>query len=75
MPPKAAAIALKQRVKLYKGDWVGVVAEGAKLISAAAQNRHKRFFALYVWCRQLVRKRIIGHFPHYLEQIGMIENR
>ncbi len=29
---KAAAIALKQRVKLHKGDWAGVIAEGAKLI-------------------------------------------
>ncbi|WP_428664657.1 RagB/SusD family nutrient uptake outer membrane protein [Runella sp.] len=33
---KAAAIALKQRVKLHKGDWAGVIAEGAKLIPAAA---------------------------------------
>ena len=33
---KAAAIALKQRVKLHKGDWAGVIAEGAKLVPAAA---------------------------------------
>lgn len=33
---KAAAIALKMRVKLYKGDWAGVVAEGNKMIPAAA---------------------------------------
>ena len=31
---KAAAIALKLRVKLHKGDWVGVIAEGAKLVPA-----------------------------------------
>ncbi len=29
---KAAAIALKMRVKLHKGDWAGVIAEGNKLI-------------------------------------------
>ena len=32
---KAAAIALKMRVKLHKGDWAGVIAEGNKLIPAA----------------------------------------
>lgn len=31
---KAAAIALKMRVKLYKGDWAGVIVEGAKLVPA-----------------------------------------
>lgn len=31
---KAAAIALKMRVKLHMGDWAGVVAEGNKLIPA-----------------------------------------
>jgi len=29
---KAAAIALKMRVKLHKGDWAGVIAEGVKLL-------------------------------------------
>ena len=29
---KAAAIALKMRIKLHKGDWAGVIAEGNKLI-------------------------------------------
>jgi hypothetical protein len=29
---KAAAIALKMRVKLHKGDWAGVITEGNKLI-------------------------------------------
>ncbi|MEI7965623.1 MAG: RagB/SusD family nutrient uptake outer membrane protein [Chitinophagaceae bacterium] len=29
---KAAAIALKMRVKLHKGDWAGVIAEGNKII-------------------------------------------
>ena len=33
---KAAAIALKMRVKLYKGDWPGVILEGAKLVPVAA---------------------------------------
>ncbi|HEX6334632.1 MAG TPA: RagB/SusD family nutrient uptake outer membrane protein [Flavisolibacter sp.] len=33
---KAAAIALKMRVKLHKGDWPGVIAEGAKIVSTAA---------------------------------------
>jgi len=28
---KGAAIALKTRIKLHKGDWAGVIAEGAKL--------------------------------------------
>lgn len=31
---KAAAIALKMRIKLHKGDWAGVIAEGNKLIPA-----------------------------------------
>jgi len=31
---KAAAIALKMRVKMHKGDWAGVIAEGNKLIPA-----------------------------------------
>lgn len=31
---RAAAIALKMRVKLHKGDWAGVIAEGNKLIPA-----------------------------------------
>lgn len=31
---KAAVIALKMRVKLHKGDWPGVIAEGNKLIPA-----------------------------------------
>jgi len=30
---KAAAIALKMRVKLHKGDWPGVISEGAKIVS------------------------------------------
>jgi starch-binding outer membrane protein, SusD/RagB family len=29
---KAAAIALKMRIKLHKGDWAGVIAEGAKIV-------------------------------------------
>jgi hypothetical protein len=33
---KAAAIALKMRIKLHKGDWAGVIAEGNKLVPAAA---------------------------------------
>jgi hypothetical protein len=32
---KAAAIALKMRVKLHKGDWDGVIAEGNKLVPAS----------------------------------------
>jgi len=32
---KAAAIALKMRVKMHMGDWAGVVAEGNKIISSA----------------------------------------
>lgn len=32
---KAAAIALKMRVKLHMGDWNGVITEGAKLVPAA----------------------------------------
>jgi hypothetical protein len=31
---KAAAIALKMRIKLHKGDWAGVITEGAKLVPA-----------------------------------------
>ena len=31
---KATAIAFKMRVKLHKGDWAGVIAEGAKLVPA-----------------------------------------
>ncbi|RYZ30518.1 MAG: RagB/SusD family nutrient uptake outer membrane protein [Chitinophagaceae bacterium] len=33
---KAAAIALKTRVKLFKQDWAGVITEGAKLVPATA---------------------------------------
>lgn len=33
---KAAAIALKMRVKMHKGDWAGVIAEGNKLVPASA---------------------------------------
>lgn len=33
---KAAAIALKMRVKLHMGDWPGVITEGAKLVPAGA---------------------------------------
>lgn len=33
---KAAAIALKMRIKLHKGDWAGVIAEGAKIVPTAA---------------------------------------
>jgi starch-binding outer membrane protein, SusD/RagB family len=33
---KAAAIALKMRVKMHKGDWAGVIAEGNKLVPATA---------------------------------------
>lgn len=33
---KAAAIALKMRVKLHMGDWAGVITEGAKLVPAGA---------------------------------------
>jgi hypothetical protein len=33
---KAAAIALKMRVKLHMGDWAGVIAEGNKLVPATA---------------------------------------
>lgn len=35
-PVRGAAIALKTRVKLHQGDWAGVIAEGNKIISAAA---------------------------------------
>jgi hypothetical protein len=31
---KAAAIALKMRIKLHKGDWAGVIQEGNKLVPA-----------------------------------------
>lgn len=33
---KAAAIALKMRVKLHKGDWAGVITEGNKLVPAGS---------------------------------------
>ncbi|HEX6169996.1 MAG TPA: RagB/SusD family nutrient uptake outer membrane protein [Chitinophagaceae bacterium] len=33
---KAAAIALKMRVKLHMGDWAGVITEGNKLVPAGA---------------------------------------
>lgn len=33
---KAAAIALKMRVKMHMGDWAGVITEGAKIVSAAS---------------------------------------
>ncbi|MGZ3957827.1 MAG: RagB/SusD family nutrient uptake outer membrane protein, partial [Flavisolibacter sp.] len=33
---KAAAIALKMRVKMHMGDWAGVIAEGAKIVSGSA---------------------------------------
>lgn len=33
---KAAAIALKMRVKLHRGDWPGVIAEGAKIVSGTS---------------------------------------
>lgn len=33
---KAAAIALKMRVKMHKGDWAGVITEGNKLVPATA---------------------------------------
>jgi hypothetical protein len=33
---KAAAIALKMRVKLHKGDWPGVITEGAKIVPASS---------------------------------------
>jgi starch-binding outer membrane protein, SusD/RagB family len=33
---KAAAIALKMRVKMHKGDWAGVITEGNKIVSANA---------------------------------------
>ena len=36
---KAAAIALKMRVKLHKGDWAGVIAEGAKLVPAGGAGQ------------------------------------
>ncbi len=35
---KAAAIALKMRVKMHMGDWEGVKAEGAKIISGSSPN-------------------------------------
>jgi hypothetical protein len=33
---KAAAIALKMRIKLHMGDWAGVMTEGSKIISGTA---------------------------------------
>lgn len=33
---KAAAIALKMRVKMHKGDWAGVITEGNKIVPAVA---------------------------------------
>lgn len=33
---KAAAIALKMRVKMHMGDWAGVITEAAKIVPAAA---------------------------------------
>ncbi len=33
---KAAAIAMKMRVKMHMGDWAGVITEGNKLVPAAA---------------------------------------
>ncbi|MDX2248486.1 MAG: RagB/SusD family nutrient uptake outer membrane protein [Bacteroidia bacterium] len=33
---KGAAIALKTRVKLHKGDWAGVISEGNKIVSTSA---------------------------------------
>jgi hypothetical protein len=33
---KAAAIALKMRVKMHMGDWAGVITEGNKIVSASA---------------------------------------
>lgn len=33
---KAAVIALKMRIKLHKGDWAGVIAEGNKIVPATA---------------------------------------
>jgi hypothetical protein len=33
---KAAAIALKMRLKLHQGDWPGVISEGAKIVPAGA---------------------------------------
>lgn len=35
-PTKAAAIALKMRVKMHKGDWDGVITEGNKIVPAVA---------------------------------------
>ncbi|MGC4100479.1 RagB/SusD family nutrient uptake outer membrane protein [Ferruginibacter sp.] len=35
---KAAAIALKMRVKLHKGDWAGVITEGNKLVPTTTIN-------------------------------------
>jgi hypothetical protein len=35
---KAAAIALKMRVKMHMQDWAGVIAEGAKIVSGTAPN-------------------------------------
>lgn len=35
---KAAAIALKMRIKLHQGDWTGVATEGAKLVPSTTIN-------------------------------------
>lgn len=35
---KAAAIALKMRIKMHMGDWAGVITEGNKIISGTAPN-------------------------------------
>jgi len=35
---KAAAIALKMRVKMHMGDWAGVITEGAKIVSGTFPN-------------------------------------
>ncbi len=35
---KAAAIALKMRVKMHMGDWAGVITEGNKLVTGTAPN-------------------------------------
>lgn len=44
---KGAAIALKTRVKLHKGDWQGVIAEGAKLGTDAANGAFKSSIGSY----------------------------
>lgn len=35
---KAAAIALKMRVKMHMGDWAGVISEGNKIVTGTAPN-------------------------------------